>query len=342
MSPIYSPIAGNASVYQLDHEQLSQLVMPELQDMADNQPLLEQHLDRRFNRDDPPPYRSPSADEDDDDQDIYEHLGFDLLHPLQSLTAQDRAKIDNLIGEPLTETELIKAQRYFESSQPAYNPGRLYDKAAKDATLRAMMPSYDGCPLEVRKSYNGRAGRQRLNVLIRHGIKKRWQSLGVWNPEWGIPGRVDSKPRDESFRWRWTWQGDTQERGATLGFDHHVAQHPNSRAIRLRQGLRRGEASCVPPPPRHRLEPDASQSTAESFITSRPWYIYGLEQAEESVRLRRLSGRARRLYDEDHGVYVQTRWEESGEFDIREKAGRDDAGLAGSGATNPRRRNHRA
>ncbi|KJZ78141.1 hypothetical protein HIM_02179 [Hirsutella minnesotensis 3608] len=304
MPSVFSPIAGNASLEQLDHQQLEQFIMPDLHDMAQNQDLLERVRDRRFNRDDPPPYRSPSPEEDgfEDGQDG----GFDL-HPLQAIAASEKAKMEELIDEPLTETELRETQRHFEMFSPAYNPGRLYEQAADDAQQRVEL-CLDGDREARNKLYHGRSGGLRLRVLVRHGIKKRWQRLGVWNPDWGIPGRVDMKPHDQPFLWKWKWQGDVPDCGAEP-LSRYTPRHPNSRAMRLRQGLRRRESGIVPPP-RHSLDPDASQSTAEAFITSRPWYLFAMECEEERTRLARLSGRPRRLYDEDPAVHVWERWVE--------------------------------
>jgi hypothetical protein len=40
--------------------------------------------------------------------------------------------------------------------------------------------------------------------MNRHSIKKRWERLGVWNPEWGIPHRVNEGPKDYG-EWSWVW-----------------------------------------------------------------------------------------------------------------------------------------
>lgn len=50
--------------------------------------------------------------------------------------------------------------------------------------------------------FRGREGSQRLGVLVRHNVKCRWEKLGVWNPDWGFPGRK-VQPNDDVYAWRW-------------------------------------------------------------------------------------------------------------------------------------------
>lgn len=53
-------------------------------------------------------------------------------------------------------------------------------------------------------------GSQRLGILVRHNIKRRWERLGVWNPEWGFPGRRHL-PSDDASRWKWPWQKSNED-----------------------------------------------------------------------------------------------------------------------------------
>ena len=39
------------------------------------------------------------------------------------------------------------------------------------------------------KIFRGVEGSRRYGVLVRHNVKRRWEKLGIWNPEWGFAGR---------------------------------------------------------------------------------------------------------------------------------------------------------
>ena len=307
MNMSFSPVAASTSVYQSDHPQLSEVLMSNLQDMADNSDLLEWVRDRRFNRDGPPSYRSLSPDGD----------GGSGNPRRWAMSAADKiiAEIDELVRRPLNEQELRETQQHFETWHPAYHPGRRYDlEASQDAALDAKGdpgPSETEGRAIAAAAAVGRAEKLRQRVLIRHRIKQRWQKLGVWNPEWGIPGRVDEGPQDQTATWKWRWQGDTPDRGYGSMWKPYLPQHPNSRAVRLRLALRPGERG--PLPPRHSLAADATKGTAEFFITSRPWYVLGLDEEEERTRLNRIPYSREGYYDLNQAAHVAARWEARGD-----------------------------
>lgn len=89
--------------------------------------------------------------------------------------------------------------------------------------------------------------------------------------------------RDFAHDWEWWWEPDTTDNSASAGLSRgDYMKQLVARAVRLRQNLRRGEN--VPMPPQSRLEQDATASQAESFIISRPWFIFQIEVAEEKAR----------------------------------------------------------
>ncbi|EQK99846.1 hypothetical protein G6O67_006632 [Ophiocordyceps sinensis] len=262
-----------ASGFQLDHQQLDAVIMPDLQDMANNADLLEQLRQRRFDGDEPPPYRSPSPDDGDDGE-------APVLWPTAARD-QVAAEIEELIRRPLSDEELDDTQCKVEMWHAGYHPGRRYDEEAREEAYFMFGARRSA------KHYAkliGRAGEQREKIFIRHRIKRRWQRLGVWNPEWGIPGRVDEGPRDKTLSWKWKWQGDVRYRGADPG--PVIPEHPNTRAFHLRRGLHRDQRG--PLPPRRSLAADTSKSAAESFITSRPWFTFAMDTEEERTRLNRI------------------------------------------------------
>lgn len=137
-------------------------------------------------------------------------------------------------------------------------------------------------------------GIRRQGVFVRHNVKRRWEKLGIWNPEWGFAGR-NVQPNDKASEWKWRWEPEFAEGSVSTGFPRKTyMEQLAARAIRLRQNLRRGENAPVIP--RSRLPQDVTASQAESFLISRPWFIFQLELAEEKLRYFRLSTDQRKHY----------------------------------------------
>ncbi|KIW09776.1 hypothetical protein PV08_11876 [Exophiala spinifera] len=113
--------------------------------------------------------------------------------------------------------------------------------------------------------------------MIRHSIKKRWQKLGVWNSKWGVPtGELGGFGNNDGPK-SWEWESLSQAR-----------ESAESRAIRLhlqRQG--RENENLTPQLQEVGDTPDIQVDDRESLITSRPWFLWALEVAEEAVRLQR-------------------------------------------------------
>ena len=162
--------------------------------------------------------------------------------------------------------------------------------------------------------FREREGAQRLGILVRHNVKRRWEQLGVWNPEWGFPGR-EVQLNDNVAGWKWPWQQhEADGPGPNNPYTHKnpYTQQLLARALHLRQNLSRGESS--PTIPRSHLKEDASASEAESFIISRPWFIFEVEVAEERARYFRLSNEHRRLYPYSARAQVIEWWKERGDW----------------------------
>lgn len=158
--------------------------------------------------------------------------------------------------------------------------------------------------------FQGRHGSLRRDVLIRHLIKRRWEKLGIWNPEWGIP-RLNGQPKDNIHKWRWRWeQNNIEFRGSEA-----EGRLLRERAMRLRQNLRRCESK--PEIPRSHLNQDANASEAESFLISRPWITYNIEVAEEYTRYHRLDPGDRMHYGHKPDEQVVEWWKKRGDW--REK-----------------------
>ncbi|EJT79280.1 hypothetical protein GGTG_04366 [Gaeumannomyces tritici R3-111a-1] len=126
-------------------------------------------------------------------------------------------------------------------------------------------------------------GRHRpLGILTRHFVKAQWEQLGIWNPEWGFPGRNQQEPGDFADKRRWPWeQAEDDDEGISRQRHEAIV-----RAVRERRNLCRGR--WAPVAPRRHPGPDTSAAEAYSFLTSRPWFIYKLDLEVELTKLERL------------------------------------------------------
>jgi len=254
--------------------------LPALERLAAN-PSLRSRALRRFEREEPPPYAS-SIESDEDDLLYHPAIGSsDELFPTE---------YRGLLGTPLDEKEQQATASGLHGVTKAYDAGERYENEARLEQGRLRHAYFSGALKEATRAFvgEGRAGRQRCKVIVRHNIRTHWQKLGVWNRDWGIPGRHGAQPNDNASRWKWPWQHGqyasewSRDRDAAAA----NAQHPISRAVRLRKGLRREEHSPVLP--RRHLERGAPAPQAESFITSRPWFVFLVESREEWQRTQRL------------------------------------------------------
>ncbi|KAK4113274.1 hypothetical protein N656DRAFT_778811 [Canariomyces notabilis] len=273
---------------------------PALERLAANPDMHDRAL-RRFDRDEPPPYESSTEDEEENA----------MFHPALGLNANTVLDdFKDLMDAPLSDDEQREvAYRLYRNAQ-AYDPGERYrtEQRIEQARVDSFAWSYHASSDEAKKYLGpGRVGRERRNIIVRRNIKRRWQKLGVWNPQWGIPDRQNNpQPNDNPSQWKWRWQHDSP------AIDYKDPQHPITRAVRLRQGLRRNEHSPVPP--RSRLQEDAPASQAESFIISRPWFMYSVEAWEETERFHRIPFEKRRLYREPMWKHVNERWKLRGDW----------------------------
>jgi hypothetical protein len=124
-------------------------------------------------------------------------------------------------------------------------------------------------------------------------------------PSVGDPGRVDAQPKDYDHDWKWKWESDTDPPPSD-------PRHPISRAVQLRKNLDYGERLL--PPPRSRLQENDSASQAESFIISRPWFLYSLECNEFSRRKDRIPWQQRGRPHPGGGNQVTIWWKERGDW----------------------------
>ena len=291
------------------HQQMEEAA-PRLQGLAPRQDMLDLALQQRSDGDEPPSYYSAMMSLDNPPR-----------MPLPTYGDQVDHEFEQLIRPPLSENELLEMQLNLELLEGVYRPGRRYKIDADHERSEQRRSPW----IQARPGYfRGRAGDARAHVYIRHQVKKRWEMLGVWNPEWGIPGRVDPGPRDYPEYWKWKWQGDAPYDGTHRDNQRNILirpEHPTSRRVRLREGMRRGERG--PLPPLCHLVPDASKAAAEAFITSRPWYTWEMDMAEERTRRRRLPMHMAHSGGNGPRVAVASRWEEAGDIPWKWKWGHE-------------------
>ncbi|KAJ8129052.1 hypothetical protein O1611_g4580 [Lasiodiplodia mahajangana] len=128
-------------------------------------------------------------------------------------------------------------------------------------------------------AFSGRNGVRRQVIIARRNIRRRWQKLGVWNPEWGFNQRK-ARLNDDRFH-KWTWRSHSDD----VNRPYDEAAELAARGLRSRRNLRRGERAIIP----HSYPAqDTGADKAEAFLISRPWFTFQLEVAEEEVRHQRL------------------------------------------------------
>ena len=287
---------------------------PTLERLANDPDRLARARDRRFERDEPPAYVSSESE------------GEDTLLEAYGLGGGAGQDTKDLIEPPLDGRELRRVAHCLSNH---WRPGARFDQEVdfEDGKIEKFLWEHWLDP-DVQKALGGEAGRQRRPIIARRNVRKRWEKLGVWNPQWGIPGRTDQQSNDRSDKWDWRWhtprplhrqEGDGGASGymrainpfSEAGLEVLNPDHPTVRAVSLRQGL--GQLEHVPVPPRPALK-DASPAEAESFILSRPWFMYALETTEEQMRHARLPRRGHADPTPDLAWEVLTHWKNIGAF----------------------------
>jgi hypothetical protein len=179
-------------------------------------------------------------------------------------------------------------------------------------------------PLYHGPDLTGRAGQQRLRIMIRHSIKKRWERLGVWQPEWGIPRCVHYRAKDDPGDWDWKRDrdmSDAERKYNSLPPEAKMAswpmldeEYPSERAVRLYL-KEKGEWDETLDP----QQPPVAESSTWSpvadhryLITARPWFMWHIEIEEEELRLRRDPNCSDYWHPARNNV--TTRWKEKGHW----------------------------
>ncbi|KAI1117880.1 hypothetical protein F5Y14DRAFT_464907 [Nemania sp. NC0429] len=271
------------------HEAVSNQAMPVLQAMAANDNLRSL---RRFERDEPPAYASSTESE-----------GSEGLEQYLPLSSQQRRELEDRVkatmDPPLDDRERSLLAGAMES---VVRPDDVYYSNATREYARLE----DRCLRNHRPEIFLRLkGSRRQGVIVRHNLKRRWEKLGIWNPEWGFAGRK-RHPRDDFRTWQWPWQHQG------LDINGSYAYELVKRALDQRRHLKRGERGPVPS--MSHLRKDATTAEGEAFLISRPWFLWQIELNEERTRYRRLSIEDQRRHPREDFSHVVEWWKERGDW----------------------------
>jgi hypothetical protein len=149
----------------------------------------------------------------------------------------------------------------------------------------------------------------------------------------GHPGRLRGQRNDDTSAWRWRWEKESPSGG--FYYSPNPEKHPVRRAVRL---ARTSAAGSVCRYPLSRISKARLPTQAESFMISRPWFIWDVEKGEERIRFARVPEEYRpgsTNYSSDAlSELIAKRWKQRGDWGKNwglpnEKAGE----LAGNGRT---------
>jgi hypothetical protein len=263
--------------YDMTPARLNSL-MPLLQRMHDDPAFLERQRVR-------PDFHYPSMDSADPST---------RFSTPDSSTPLTDAQTDELLQKPLTDKEI----NLFRREMKKYAPHHRYQEEARQERV------------QIDRDSSSVYGRGLLVGVPRHRIKKRWERLGLWNPKWGVPDRPYHRPDDVTINWKWMWDQRRNRNVRKHTWPSQDQEVPDERAVRLHLE-ERGDWNEVlrPQPAENDHSTEVQVDDRELFVTSRPWYVWNLEAAEERVRLRRLR---KPLDNNEAEINVTARWKEKG------------------------------
>src|SRR5687767_9147695 len=170
------------------------------------EPALQAEQKLRFETDDVPEVISPPFD--------WNHSF--LLHkwkfsgqPIPS-TEEVLESLASYLDPPLVKDELLILYDHCMKLCNVVN-GRLQEELNVEKTRIEHFLQSNQCILETYNFFrDSEFGDERLNIMARHFVKRRWQRLGLWGESWGIPGRYYqwSKERDDFSHWSEEWRAD--------------------------------------------------------------------------------------------------------------------------------------
>jgi len=277
-------------------------------------------LQRAMARFDEPPPDEPPPDEPPPPYSSYTSTQPATPTFRVQLTAEET---DELVRRPLNNEELFRFRRGLR----AYRPAHQFDVEAKKERER-IYDEWRKRDSMGRRLYRGpdllrRPGNQRMDIMVRNSIRKRWEALGIWNPEWGIPImglRFGDNCHPDEWSWKWRTR-PVRGKYQTRPFAEQVAswpprdeEHVDERAIR-RYFENKGQWVETQAPSNSDTAVTAEDEfdQNEARITTRPWYQWAMEVLEEAIKLGRTddTGYADR---EAAAVKIREQWKAKGDW----------------------------
>lgn len=278
---------------------LRRVALPELAFYARNRDVSRRHRARIGART-PDPRKKHSPEYDSAEQFVIPAFQHPVLRGL--LSRQKLEQHEELLSGRLTRSEIPRTTKpYLYATRIPF--------LRLDTEIFFEWERIDGfqessqCSAALRAAMSVSSDRQK-RALAWHFVRKRWEHMGVWNEAWLL---LDDK--ETGFGWKWPWQRTTaQATGDAL------ARH----AIRKCGAAPRGEygrtvmRNAAPVWPRAGWR----QVQGDSFIASRPWFVFQVECVVEEIRRKRLGARERGLL-EAPAAWVRERWSEQDIWDDR-------------------------
>ncbi|KAL2207421.1 hypothetical protein CC79DRAFT_1368292 [Sarocladium strictum] len=248
--------------------------------------MLEAEREARFSSDEMPEVHSPPLDW------YHSFLQHKWQIPGHRVPSAEEVleSLENFIAPPLVQEELEVLHSHCMKLCDVIDTRLQREFDAERTRIQEFLRSNE-CILETFNFFrDAEYGVERVNIITRHFIKRRWQRLGIWEDSWGIPDRFYqwSKDRDDFSRWSEEWQANLQD------LDKESAIRCVSELVRTR-GLPARGIYCAPLP-RQRLGYNAPPIEIWDFITSRPWFVWEAEKAEELIRFHRVPRQIREMF----------------------------------------------
>ena len=172
------PFFGVAIVYDAMRR-----VVPTFEAHLENENLLERQR-RRFDRGEPPTDASSTESEDID------------IHGPRPPKPPLPQEFLRIMEPPLTKSERGGLASTAHWHRPGACCKREWD--LEEAQLRHFLAA------DKHWMFESNTGALLKGVIVHHNIKCRWQKLGIWNSEWGIPSRFESQLNDCIWNWKVT------------------------------------------------------------------------------------------------------------------------------------------
>ncbi|KAL5629048.1 hypothetical protein BROUX41_002439 [Berkeleyomyces rouxiae] len=210
--------------------------------------------------------------------------------PLTGINTLAKAKeaYKEVIDAPLTLDEWVSV-----SDRIRYSPGlRYYEEAKYERARISHWLHSDEATHRTKGTFLGtRMGSIGLDIVIRHFIRTRWESLGLWDPTWGCPGGPERSYANDPTFWFWPWDKHARLRGTQTGggsqpndMEDYFDRDAIAAMINLRLEQRRGEPIFYEL--KEHTTKHSSLGERMEYLISRPWMHFNMDRISEEVRIK--------------------------------------------------------